>query len=272
MTASGRGDGAAPRSGGVRVGGAAVQGEDSRVARARSVDDVRRRDAQRRRARAVEELERVGDEPKPSDARHVHVVGELLPRRLRVEDHEVLGPLGVDAVHDVRAPERARIERVAIGKRRGRRRRAAKSEAHAKVRGGVLDDQVETRAGPASRGPRACEALLGRNREAAKPKSLSVRGRVATVVGTMRTAKKMSISIQPDLLAAITRRAKRLYDGNISAVIAEMGADVKRLEAMDRFIEESGIAPLGDASRALLEAELSGGGRSRKRERPAPAS
>jgi uncharacterized protein (DUF1697 family) len=41
-------------------------------------------------------------------------------------------------------------------------------------------------------------------------------GAATTMVATMRTAKKVSISIQPDLLEAITRRAKRLYGGNIS--------------------------------------------------------
>ena len=80
---------------------------------------------------------------------------------------------------------------------------------------------------------------------------------VATVVATMRTAKKVSISIQPDLLAAIERRAKRLYAGNISAVIAEMGEDVKRLDAMDRYFEKYGVLPLTDEARNRIEAELS---------------
>lgn len=80
--------------------------------------------------------------------------------------------------------------------------------------------------------------------------------RVATLVATMKTAKKVSVSIQADLLAAITRRAKRLYGGNISAVIAEMGEDVKRLDAMDRYFEKYRIAPLTDGARARLSAEL----------------
>lgn len=67
------------------------------------------------------------------------------------------------------------------------------------------------------------------------------------------------MSIQADLLEAITRRAKRLYDGNISAVIAEMGADVKRLEALDLYVTSHGIAPLTGAERARIEAELLGG-------------
>lgn len=74
----------------------------------------------------------------------------------------------------------------------------------------------------------------------------------------MRTAKKVSISIQPDLLAALKRRAKRLYDGNISAVIAEMGEDVKRLDAMDRYFEAYEVEPLTDEARARVEAELAG--------------
>ncbi|HEY8946296.1 MAG TPA: hypothetical protein VIM73_18725 [Polyangiaceae bacterium] len=74
----------------------------------------------------------------------------------------------------------------------------------------------------------------------------------------MRTAKKVSISIQPELLEALKRRAKRLYAGNISAVIAEMGEDVKRLDAMDRYFQIYGVAPLTGRERARVEAELAG--------------
>ncbi|MBK7585838.1 MAG: hypothetical protein IPI67_37345 [Myxococcales bacterium] len=74
----------------------------------------------------------------------------------------------------------------------------------------------------------------------------------------MKRATKVSISIQPDLLAAITRRAKRLYGGNISAVIAEIGEDVKRLDAMDRYFEKYHVAPLTDQARARVDAELFG--------------
>lgn len=81
---------------------------------------------------------------------------------------------------------------------------------------------------------------------------------VATLVATMKRATKVSVSIQPELLAAITRRAKRLYGGNISAVIAEMGEDVKRLDAMDRYFEKYRVAPLTEDARARVDAELSG--------------
>lgn len=78
------------------------------------------------------------------------------------------------------------------------------------------------------------------------------------MVATMKRATKVSISIQPDLLAAITRRAKRLYGGNISAVIAEIGEDVKRLDAMDRYFEKYHVAPLTDEARARVDVELFG--------------
>ena len=81
---------------------------------------------------------------------------------------------------------------------------------------------------------------------------------VATLVAIMKQATKISVSVQPDLLAALTSRAKRLYGGNISAVIAEMGEDVKRLDAMDRYIEKYDLAPLTERTRARLEAELAG--------------
>lgn len=76
----------------------------------------------------------------------------------------------------------------------------------------------------------------------------------------MKSARKVSVSIQEDLLAAITSRAKRLYGGNLSAVIAEMGEDVKRLEAMDRYVRKYRIAPLSSEARTRLDAELAGAG------------
>jgi hypothetical protein len=83
----------------------------------------------------------------------------------------------------------------------------------------------------------------------------------------MKRAQKVSVSIQPELLAAITQRAKRVFGGNISAVIAEMGEDVRRLEAMDRYFEKYQIAPLTDEARTSVDAELAGSilPRSRKR-------
>jgi hypothetical protein len=93
------------------------------------------------------------------------------------------------------------------------------------------------------------------------------------MVATMKRASKVSISIQPELLAAITRRAKRLYGGNISAVIAEMGEDVKRLDAMDHYFEKYEVAPLTDEARARVDAELSGAAsRSVKRKRRSASS
>lgn len=72
----------------------------------------------------------------------------------------------------------------------------------------------------------------------------------------MSKAYKVSISIQDDLLAAISRRAKRLYGGNVSAVIAEMDEDIKRLEAMDRYLDEVDAKPLTQAARVRIDAEL----------------
>lgn len=85
----------------------------------------------------------------------------------------------------------------------------------------------------------------------------------------MKRATKVSVSIQPELLAAITKRAKRLYGGNISAVIAEMGEDVKRLDAMDRYVERYGIAPLTDEARARVDGELAGKEPARSKKRGA---
>lgn len=92
------------------------------------------------------------------------------------------------------------------------------------------------------------------------------------MVATVKKAKKVSVSIQPDLLAAITRRAKRIYGGNISAVIAEMGEDVKRLDAMDRYFEKYQVAPLTDEARARVDAELAGERASKTRKKGTRAS
>ena len=83
--------------------------------------------------------------------------------------------------------------------------------------------------------------------------------------------EKISISVRPTDLASLRKRAKRLYDGNLSAVIAELAADAALLEGMHELVDRLGGPSLTDAERAKLDEEWASpppaGERSRKRSR-----
>jgi hypothetical protein len=67
--------------------------------------------------------------------------------------------------------------------------------------------------------------------------------------------EKISISLPRSDLAALRRRAKRLYGGNVSAVIAELAADAALLEGMHRLVEQFGGPSLTDEERSSLDRE-----------------
>ncbi|MBL8741154.1 MAG: hypothetical protein JNK04_08675 [Myxococcales bacterium] len=69
------------------------------------------------------------------------------------------------------------------------------------------------------------------------------------------STEKVSVSLQSDLLKTLRRRAKRLYAGNLSAVLTEVAEAAARLEAQDDLIKHFGWRPLSDAERAEIEAE-----------------
>ena len=69
------------------------------------------------------------------------------------------------------------------------------------------------------------------------------------------TTEKVSVSLQRDLLKTLKRRAKRLYSGNLSAVLTEVAEAAARLEAQDDLIKHFGWEPLSDADRAEIDAE-----------------
>jgi hypothetical protein len=48
----------------------------------------------------------------------------------------------------------------------------------------------------------------------------------------------LSVSVDAETLAALKRRAARLYDGNVSAVIVELAADARVSEARHAFFEK----------------------------------
>lgn len=71
------------------------------------------------------------------------------------------------------------------------------------------------------------------------------------------TTEKVSISLERDVLRALRKRAKRLHDGNLSAVIAELAEDAKLLEGMHELVEFLGGPSLTEEVDAQLEREWS---------------
>jgi hypothetical protein len=53
-------------------------------------------------------------------------------------------------------------------------------------------------------------------------------------------SRKISVSVSEDDLRVLRARAKRLYRGNLSAVVHEMAAAVRREEAADELLKMLG--------------------------------
>lgn len=71
-------------------------------------------------------------------------------------------------------------------------------------------------------------------------------------------AVKVSVSVADEDLKILKRRAKRLYDGNLSAVIHELAQKAKKQEAMERLIGSLGGPSLTDDDRRTIDAEWAG--------------
>jgi len=67
--------------------------------------------------------------------------------------------------------------------------------------------------------------------------------------------EKISISLSHADLAALRKRAKRLYAGNVSAVVAEFAADAALAEGMQELVEHLGGPLLTDSDRGRLDKE-----------------
>ena len=80
--------------------------------------------------------------------------------------------------------------------------------------------------------------------------------------------QKISISLDRADLAALKKRANRLYRGNVSAVIAELAADAKLLEGMTDLVTWLGGPTLTDEDRKTIDRELRGGGPATKKRSP----
>jgi hypothetical protein len=84
--------------------------------------------------------------------------------------------------------------------------------------------------------------------------------------------EKISISLSRSDLASLKKRAKRLYAGNVSAVIAELAADAALLEGMHELVNWLGGPSLTDRDRQALDKEWSGQTRAPKRPRKRKAA
>ncbi len=78
---------------------------------------------------------------------------------------------------------------------------------------------------------------------------------------------KISISLSRSDLASLKKRAKRLYAGNVSAVISELAADAALLEGMHELVTSLGGPSLTERERKEIDQEWSGGARTPKRTR-----
>jgi len=84
--------------------------------------------------------------------------------------------------------------------------------------------------------------------------------------------EKVSLSVNREDLAVLKKRAKRLHGGNVSAVFAELIAEIKRREAWERAVAwYGGPLELTDEERASIDREILGGtsGRGTRRKRSA---
>jgi hypothetical protein len=66
---------------------------------------------------------------------------------------------------------------------------------------------------------------------------------------------KISISLRQSDAASLRKRAKRLYGGNLSAVIAELAGDAALLEGMQELVDRLGGPSLTDDDRQRLDRE-----------------
>lgn len=72
---------------------------------------------------------------------------------------------------------------------------------------------------------------------------------------------KVSVSLDRQDVAALKRRAKESYGGNLSAAFAEAARWIRQREARQRLIERLGGPSLTPNARAAIDAEQNGGPR-----------
>lgn len=67
--------------------------------------------------------------------------------------------------------------------------------------------------------------------------------------------KKISVSVTKEDLVRLSRRAKRLYGGNISALIHEMAEQAEKQEAIDKLWENLGKPTVSEDERSAIIGE-----------------
>lgn len=72
---------------------------------------------------------------------------------------------------------------------------------------------------------------------------------------------KVSVSLDKEDVAALKRRARESYGGNLSAAFAEAARWIRQREARRRLIDELGGPTLTRESSAAIDAEQAGGPR-----------
>jgi hypothetical protein len=85
----------------------------------------------------------------------------------------------------------------------------------------------------------------------------------------MPAVAKVSVTIDRAKLQMLRRRAKRLHGGNLSAVIDEATEHLRRLEALDEFLERAGAPELTPEQREAIHAEWRGEPKPKRRKRRA---
>ena len=85
----------------------------------------------------------------------------------------------------------------------------------------------------------------------------------------MAATAKISVTIDKDKLRMLRKRAKRLHGGNLSAVIDEATEHLRRLEAMDEFLDHVGAPQLTPVELEEIRAEWRGRPKPKRRKRRA---
>lgn len=71
--------------------------------------------------------------------------------------------------------------------------------------------------------------------------------------------KTFSISVDDRTRQLLRAEAARRFDGNVSALIADLARELERRQAMERLLGMLGAEPLTDERRAEIDAEFGWG-------------
>lgn len=82
-------------------------------------------------------------------------------------------------------------------------------------------------------------------------------------------SQKISVSVSAADLAVLTARARRLHRGNVSAVVSEMVATLRREEALDDLLATWPGAPPSEAELQQVRQELADAPSGRRKRRRA---